>query len=128
MYLEYLPPNQELKRNMEEIVKIQPSTDLRKTLAEQGKSLRSLSLRWNGDLSKDFLQEVTGMIDLTNEPVIVGGTPQLPNPEAFDSSSPEQMDEFKKAVWKVFEAMKDWYARKEAFQGKTADEMDVNHR
>lgn len=128
MYLEYAPPNQELKKDVENIESIQPSVNLHDTLAEQGKDLRILAIKWNGKLTRDFKEEVKKMIDLTNEPLVVGDMPNIPNPDAFDSSSKEQMDEFKEKVSGIFEAMKDWNKRKEAFQGKSTGETDVNHR
>lgn len=127
-YLEFTPPNGELKKDVEAIIKIQPSADIEESLAERGKALRSLQSKWGTQASNGFNEHVKMMIDATDKPVKIGETPQFPNRNAFDSDDPEQMEEYKNKAEEVFNALLDWDRRKQAFATASQEEIDPNHR
>jgi len=118
MYLEFVNPNQELLKSVQSIKDIEAKGDVQKALDETGKILRGILNKWAGKLSPNFVKTTESAIELTKSPAIAGEMPKLPNADAYDSSDPKQMDEFKAEVQKTFELMKNWLEVKESYAKK----------
>lgn len=128
MYLEFVPQSKELKKDVEEITQIPLSTDTEKNLANKGKALRGLRFKWEGKTTVAFMKEVERLISLTDKPVVIGNRPVLPNPDAFDSTKPEQVDEYKARVGEVFELLLKWTEVKKQYEGVSAQQLEPENR
>lgn len=107
-FLEYVKPNQELRKEMADILNVGTDKGSEGGLAERAKALRNILIKWKEKLSKGFVQEINNLLKYSAVLVDSQGRPKPPHWKGYN------VKEYGKVVEDAWQRLIDYYEDKES--------------
>ena len=127
-WLEYVPPSQELKKDMDAVVLAGNGKEPNACMADKALAIKTVFDKWAGKVSKAFGEKAKEIIDIAVPPSVTGKEPEFPNDKAFDLTKPDPVKAYVDASRKAWLALVDFYRNRALYEKKAIPTISPTER
>jgi hypothetical protein len=127
-YLEYVPPDQNLKADLEKVKEVGNGMAPQAGMSEKAMKVREVLNKWEHKCHKAFIAKCVEIIDHAIPPAVLGTEPKLPDEKAFDLENTEQVNQYVVAVKKAWLALTEFYRNIDLYKTKAIPSVSPEDR
>jgi hypothetical protein len=127
-WIEYLPPDQDLRNDIIEITKIGNGEEPEAGMAKKAMGMRDVIEKWGKKVHAALFEKMNEFVDLATPPSVEGQEPVFPNEAAFDFSKIEQVKEFIRKAKAAWHALNEFHRNRDLYKTRQIPSHDPADR